>query len=150
MTHDTEHITDPGVFRLHVGVTPRAVVFAWDYPGSTLLEVRIQRSDVRFASEPYQGSGHDKHDDDQDVVYDGDAGSFRDEDVEPGQRYFYTVWARPQPQDPRPRDLRPGHLDAMGDVPPDPGGWVFWARRRVKAGEVPRLRLLLARLLGRA
>jgi hypothetical protein len=150
MGHDTEHLTDPRVFRLHVNVTPQTVAFAWDYPGSTLLEVRIQRSEAEFADEPHQGSGHDKLDDDQDVVYEGTTGSFRDEDVEPEKHYFYTVWARPQPQGPRPRLTTPGRLDSMDDVPPDPGGWTLWARKEVRAGHVPRLRLLLARLLGRA
>jgi hypothetical protein len=149
MGHDTEHVTDPRVYRLHASTSPQGVVLAWDYPGSTLLEVRIQRSEVGFAEEPYRGSGHDKLDDDQDVVYDGDTGSFHDRTVEPGKTYYYTVWARPLPRGWRPLDVAPEHFDPDEDRPPDAGGWVLWGTRKVKAGHVPRLRRLVARLLGR-
>ncbi len=128
MTHETEHITDPHVFRLHVTSTERAVVFAWDYPGSTLLRVRIQRSSERFAEGPDQGAELDKRTEGQRIVYEGETGSFRDTDVVPGTTCFYTVWARPE----------------------DGGDWTLWARKEVRAGRVPRLRLALARLLGRA
>ena len=148
MTHETEHITDPSVFRLRVSAAPRAVVFGWDYPGSTLLRVRIQRSELEFAGEPEQGAAPDKHSDGQRVVYEGDTGSFRDVDVTPGATYFYTVWARPADA------ARAAPTEAPADEEEGlPGvvarGWTLWARKEVRAGNVPRLRLALARLLGR-
>lgn len=123
MTHGTEHITDPSVFRLRVSAAPSAVVFAWDYPGSTLLRVRILRSQTVFADDP---------DDERTVVYDGVGGSFRDAEASAGRESFYTVWAR--------------HADADAEAG---DGWVLWARRRVRVGGGGRSRRALARLLGR-
>jgi hypothetical protein len=151
VTHATEDITDPGVFRLRVSAAPRAVVFGWDYPGSTLLRVRIQRSDEKFASEALQGVEPDKHSEGQRLVYEGDTGSFHDVDVTPGKTYFYTVWARPVvPED----DISPQAAAVVKKERPDmyQVGWTLWAHKEVRAGSVPlllRLRLALARLRGR-
>jgi hypothetical protein len=151
VTHATEDITDPGVFRLRVSAAPSAVVFGWDYPGSTLLRVRIQRSDQEFAAESLQGAVPDKHSGSQRVVYEGDTGSFHDVDVMPGETYFYTVWARPMVlEGAMPAKPAAGRKEEQPGV--DEGGWVLWARKEVRAGSVPlllRLRLALARLLGR-
>jgi hypothetical protein len=121
VSHAQQHITDVNVRRLHVSSTERSVLFAWDYPGSTLLQVRILRSETGFAAGPDDaarpGGG-------QRLVYEGDAGSFRDLDVTARTVYRYTVFAR-----------------AEG------GEWTPWARRTVRAARPRafRLRLLAAR-----
>ena len=120
MSHAQEHITDVHVYRLHVGSTEQSVLFAWDYPGSTLLQVRILRSQARPAAGPddatVAGGG-------QRVVYEGHTGSFRDLDVTPRALYHYAVFAR-----------------AEGEQ------WTLWARRSVRtaAPRAPRLRLFTA------
>jgi hypothetical protein len=109
VSHSTEHITDPRVYRLRVAALPEAVVFAWDYPGATLLEVRIVRSREGFArdpDDPARPSG-------QRIVFQGVAGSFRDQDIEAGRRYFYTIYAR-----------RQGERQ-----------WAAWDRKRIVAGK---------------
>ena len=108
VSHADEHITDPRVFRLSVSSGPGYVLFGWDYPGATLLEVRVVRSTEAFASDsddPARPVG-------QRIVFQGVAGSFRDTDVVDGERYFYTVFAR------RPEDLE----------------WTPWGRHKVVAG----------------
>jgi len=117
--------TDLETFRLRVGTGPGSpVIFAWDYPGSTLLEVRVVRSERGFAKtalDPAKPTG-------QHIVYEGDAGSFRDNDVTAGRTYYYTVYAR-----------HPGELE-----------WTEWGRRLVRAGRSPaRWAGALARLRGR-
>jgi hypothetical protein len=88
--------TDVSVFRLRLApVADGSVVFGWDYPGSTLLRVRILRTAAAPAPEnsvaaapapdaraPWQ------------LVYDGDTGSCRDRAVSPGRAYRYAVFAR--------------------------------------------------------
>ena len=104
--------TDVATFRLRAASGPDGpVVFAWDYPGSTLLEVRIVRSERGFAKtalDPAKPTG-------QHIVFEGDTGSFRDDDVAVGRLYFYTVYAR-----------HPGEME-----------WTLWARRKVRAGRSP-------------
>jgi hypothetical protein len=120
VSHAQEHITDVNVRRLHVSGSERSVLFAWDYPGATLLRVRILRSEARPAAGPddaaLPGAG-------QRLVYEGDTGSFRDLDVTPRTIYHYAVFAR------------------SGD-----GDWTLWARRSVRAARPRafRLRLLAA------
>ena len=120
MSHAQEHITDVHVYRLHVGSTEQSVLFAWDYPGSTLLHVRILRSQARPAAGPddatVAGGG-------QRVVYEGHTGSFRDLEVTPRALYHYAVFAR-----------------AEGEQ------WTLWARRTVRAARPRafRLRMLVA------
>ncbi len=109
MSHATEHITDPRVYRLRVSSGRDAALFGWDYPGATLLEVRIVRSTERFAkgpNDPARPVG-------QRIVFQGIASSFRDEDLETGRRYFYTVFAR-----------RPGEQE-----------WTRWGWNRIVAGK---------------
>jgi hypothetical protein len=163
MGHDTQHITDLRVFRLHVAATARAVVFAWDYPGSTLLLVRIQRSEREFAREPDQGAvraervAWDRPTDGQLIVYEGVTGSFRDGSVAPGGSYFYTVWARPLDRDGaadgRARQLAAIHVAERAEAGLAEGaavvGWTLWARKNVRVRGVSRVRLALARVLGR-
>ena len=104
--------TDVRAFRLRAASSPEGSIgFAWDYPGSTLLEVRIVRSErgfARTALDPAKPTG-------QHIIYEGDAGSFRDGDVTAGTLYFYSVFAR--------------HAGEME--------WTMWARRKVRAGRSP-------------
>ena len=109
MSHATEHITDPRVHRLRWSTGEGHITFAWDYPGATLLEVRIVRSTERFAEGPDDPARPVA----KRIVFQGVGGSFRDEDVENGRRYFYTVFAR-----------RPGEQE-----------WTRWGEKRVVAGE---------------
>ncbi len=113
--HRLETTTDVRVRRLHVAAGERYVAFGWDYPGRTLLEVRILRSTRGFAAGPDPGRG-------QRLVYDDVSGSFRDTAIEGGVRYYYTVFAR----------------QAGGE-------WVRWDERRVRPGvrRAARLRRLL-------
>lgn len=85
--HRLETTTDARVRRLRVAGGDGYVAFGWDYPGSTLLEVRILRSTQGFAEGPGPGAG-------QSLVYDNVSGSFRDRALERDTRYFYTVFAR--------------------------------------------------------
>jgi len=156
MTHATEHITDPSVFRLRASATETGVLFAWDYPGATLLRVRIQRSRDVFADDP---------DDEPAVVYDGVGGSFRDADVDAGHEYLYTVWARHAEAPGVPpgpwgcaadragaHDELPGRSAAGAGTPeraPHAAGWVLWERLRIRACGGSRLRRILGRLRGR-
>ena len=107
MSHAQEHITHVTVRRLRVGASPSQVAFGWDYPGSTVLEVRILRSQEGFAETPYDAEHAGAH---QALVFQGYAGSFRDRGVVPGERYLYTVFARDRS-----------------------GPWLVWARRGVRA-----------------
>lgn len=102
--HRLETTTDVRVRRLRVGSGDDYVAFGWDYPGRTLLEVRILRSTCGFAAGPEPVAG-------QRVVYDDVSGSFRDAAVERGTSYFYTVFAR-----------HPG------------AEWVRWDEARVRPG----------------
>ncbi len=94
--------TDVNAYRLRLAALPEGVVvLAWDYPGSTLLRVRIMRAstdDVAAApraSSLALPSGTDLAPDAHwQVVYDAESGSCRDHAVEPGHRYRYAVFAR--------------------------------------------------------
>jgi hypothetical protein len=85
------------------------VVIAWDYPGSTLLRVRIVRAEgageagpaghassgVKPAPKPVPPPDPEPGADSPwRVVYDGDTGSFRDAGVAPRRSYCYAVFAR--------------------------------------------------------
>jgi hypothetical protein len=126
MSHMDEHITDPATYRLKASPSGSSILLAWDYPGSTLLRVRIQRSPYGFAEYPDQGELADKRADDQAIVYEGTTGSFRDRDVRRGETYFYTFWAR--------RD------EAAGEP------WTSWGGRRLRAFRPSRLARALARM----
>lgn len=102
--HRLETTTDVQVRRLRVGSGDGYVAFGWDYPGSTLLEVRILRSTAGFARESDPAPG-------QQLVYEDVSGSFRDSGLERATTYFYTVFAR-----------HPG------------GEWVRWEQTRVRPG----------------
>jgi hypothetical protein len=98
--------TDVSVFRLRLApVADGSVVFGWDYPGSTLLRVRILRTaavpvlerSVAAAPAPSDAVATPPEPDARapwQLVYDADTGSFRDRGVEPGRTYRYAVFAR--------------------------------------------------------
>lgn len=87
--HERQHLTDLNVRRLRAAAGAAHVTIAWDYPGATLLEVRILRSEVGFAKSADEGAPAQ-----QALVYAAASGSFRDDDVRPGATYYYTVFAR--------------------------------------------------------
>ncbi len=89
MSHADEVITD--VRRRRVVASDRDDMFtlAWDYPGRTLLEVRILRSGERAAASADEGPAQG-----QEVVYQGVTGSFRDGPLLPGRPCHYAVFAR--------------------------------------------------------
>ena len=121
MSHADQHLTDLRVFRIRAGCSASSVTLAWDYPGATLVRVRILRSRKGYAAGPDDtGPGREQR-----TIYDGDTGRCVDEDVRQGSTYYCTVFARQQD-----------------------GPWVEWARRRLRPAR-PRplwLRLLGARL----
>lgn len=96
MSHADETLTDVYVRRLSVATGAGYVAFGWDYPGATLLEVRVVRSQRGFARTPDDPARPLA----QHIVYQGDTGSFRDVEVESGARYYYTIFAR-HPGDPQ-------------------------------------------------
>ena len=94
--------TSVGTYRLRLAALPDVgVVLAWDYPGSTLLRVRIMRASVDDAAAAPRvpplplPSGPDLAPDAHwQVVYDAESGSCRDRGVEPGRTYRYAIFAR--------------------------------------------------------
>lgn len=95
--------------RLFASAGDGCVTIGWDYPGRTLLEVRILRSTRRAAAGPDEVDAV-AHDVDagvrvdveaggaaagrQILVYQDVTGSFRDEGLENGRAYVYSVFAR--------------------------------------------------------
>ena len=111
MTDRSQRVeTDVNVYRLHLTALPEGVVFGWDYPGSTLLCVRIVRAlaagitdlgaivaddfGKAWAAAVTDPDPEPSPDDPWRVVYDGDTGSFRDRDVAAGGAWRYAVFAR--------------------------------------------------------
>ncbi len=108
--------TSVHVYRLRLAPLPAGgVVFAWDYPGSTLLRVRILRAPVRRDCVGESDAARDdstEADADSEVpgaaapdpepgpltmwqiVYDGDTGSFRDWALPAPSAWRYAVFAR--------------------------------------------------------
>ena len=89
VSHADEVITDVNRRRVMARAHEDSFTIAWDYPGRTLLEVRILRS-----SEGLAGSVDDGPEQGQELVYQDVTGSFRDTPLRPDQQYFYTVFAR--------------------------------------------------------
>ena len=89
--------TSVHVYRLRLApLAGGAVVFAWDYPGSTLLRVRIVRTPAQSDRagpnpEPSPEPGPDTP---WRIVYDGDTGSFRDGGLPAAGAWRYAVFAR--------------------------------------------------------
>ena len=89
MSHADEVITDVNTRRVMVRARDDGFTIAWDYPGRTLLEVRILRSSRGPAK-----AAHDGPETGQELVYQDVTGSFRDAGLEAGLPFFYTVFAR--------------------------------------------------------
>jgi hypothetical protein len=87
VSHADEVITDVNRRRVLARAHDDGFTVAWDYPGRTLLEVRILRSAEGFAASAEAQAG-------QELVYQDVTGSFRDSGLQPGRPYFYTVFAR--------------------------------------------------------
>jgi hypothetical protein len=105
--------TSVAVYRLRLAALPGGVVvFGWDYPGSTLLRVRILRApaerdgpveadadpglsgnsgDITSGPEPTPEPDPESS---WRVAYDGDTGSFRDRGLPAGSAWRYAVFAR--------------------------------------------------------
>jgi hypothetical protein len=88
VSHADEVITDVNTRRLFAHVEDGHFTLGWDYPGRTLLEVRILRSEQRLAATA------DADAEGQQVVYQDVTGSFRDTGLRPDRPHFYTVFAR--------------------------------------------------------
>jgi len=86
-----QHLTDVQTRRIVTRAGDGYAAISWDYPGSTLLEVRIFRSLERHADTAYD---YEKGDSGQTLVYYDVTGSYRDKGLENGTTYFYTMWAR--------------------------------------------------------
>ena len=89
VSHTDEVITDVNRRRVMARARDDSFTIAWDYPGRSLLEVRILRS-----SEGPAGSFDDGTHKGQELVYQDVTGSFRDGGLSPDLAYFYTVFAR--------------------------------------------------------
>jgi hypothetical protein len=87
VSHADEVITDVNRRRVLTRAHDNGFTIAWDYPGRTLLEVRILRSAEGPAASADGGER-------QEIVYQDVTGSFRDTGLPPEQQYFYTVFAR--------------------------------------------------------
>jgi hypothetical protein len=89
VSHADEVITDVNRRRVMARAHEDSFTIAWDYPGRTLLEVRILRSGEGPAE-----SADDGLDEEQELVYQDVTGSFRDTCLAADRSYFYTVFAR--------------------------------------------------------
>jgi hypothetical protein len=89
VSHADEVITDVSRRRVLTRAHEDSFTIAWDYPGRTLLEVRILRSDVAPATSAGDGPAEG-----QELVYQDVTGTFRDAGLPPGRSFFYTVFAR--------------------------------------------------------
>lgn len=87
--HSRQHLTDVHTRRVSASAGDDYVAFAWDYPGSTLLEVRILRSEQHCARSAADGEAQGQHE-----VYHDVTGSFRDTGLLPDRAYYYAVFAR--------------------------------------------------------
>jgi hypothetical protein len=96
--HSTQHLTDVRTRRVFASTGDGCVTIAWDYPGSTLLDVRIVRSESGFAptadDDATEAGGGAAAAAGQTIVYSDDTGSFRDAGLHNGHPYYYTVFAR--------------------------------------------------------
>ena len=142
--HSTEHLTDVRTRRVYASSGDGYAAIGWDYPGSTLLEVRILRSEHGFASAAHGGSpvagGGAAAAAGQTVVYHEVSGSFRDAGLQNGRPYYYSVFAR----HPGREWVRWGEYELRPGVPATPfAGRLPAAFRRVFRRVVPAVALLL-------
>ena len=90
MSHVDEIITDVHRYRVSARAHEDGFTIAWDYPGRTVLEIRILRSPLGPATVADPGPT----DTDQEIVYEGVSGSYRDLTPRPSGGLHYTVFAR--------------------------------------------------------
>jgi hypothetical protein len=88
--HALETETDVAVRRLSAVAGDGCVTVGWDYPGKTLLEVHILRSEGARAAGPDDVGAAPR----PKLVYQDVSGSFRDTGLENGRAYVYSVFAR--------------------------------------------------------
>jgi hypothetical protein len=89
--HSRQHLTDVHTRRIVTRAGDGFTAISWDYPGSTLLEVRILRSLTGHARTAFD---HGQDGSGQTLVYHDVSGSFRDRGLENGHTYTYTLFAR--------------------------------------------------------
>jgi len=89
VSHADEVITDVNRRRVMARARDDCFTIAWDYPGRTLLEVRILRS-LRGPAE----TADEGPDEGQSLVYQDVTGSFCDAGLDRDAPYHYTVFAR--------------------------------------------------------
>jgi hypothetical protein len=85
--HADEVTTNVHTRRVFASVRDGAVSIGWDYPGRSLLQVRILRSGAGYAEGPEPAP-------DQRVVYEDVTGSFREAAPAQDAPRYYTVFAR--------------------------------------------------------
>ncbi len=166
--HSLETVTDVAVRRLSAAAGDGRATIGWDYPGKTLLEVRILRSTQAAAgpedfgavaagvTAPNGTGGAAGAAGRAVLVYQDVTGSFRDAGLENGRAYVYSVFARhPGGEWVRWDDLEltpraatapgdgepPSHADVPGGV--RPGGGAGRARPQAAALGAFALTLLL-------
>jgi hypothetical protein len=86
-----QHLTDVQTRRIVTRAGDGYAAISWDYPGSTLLEVRIFRSLERHGDTAHD---YEKEGSGQTLVYYDVTGSYRDQGLDNGTTYYYTMWAR--------------------------------------------------------
>ena len=116
--HERQHLTDVNVRPLRAAAGAAHVTIAWDYPGATLLEVRILRSEVGFAKSADEGAPAQ-----QALVYAAASGSFRDDDVRPGATYHYTMFAR-----------KAAEIDERAGAAASRAPWTYWGGVEARPG----------------
>jgi len=89
VSHVDEVITDVTRRRVLVRAHDDTFTIAWDYPGRTLLVVRILRSFTGPAATADAGP-----EDGQELVYQDVTGCFRDTGLPAGRPCYYTAFAR--------------------------------------------------------
>lgn len=89
MSHADEVITDVNTRRVVARAREDCFTIAWDYPGRTVLEVRVLRSERGPAE-----SADESAESGQAVVYQDVTGSFRDSGLRQDRPCYYTVFAR--------------------------------------------------------
>ncbi|MEI6726021.1 MAG: hypothetical protein WCN81_07350, partial [Actinomycetes bacterium] len=142
-SHSTQHLTDVRTRRVYARAGDGSATFGWDYPGSTLLQVRILRSERGFARDAEAGGERRVEGGaGQVVVYDDVTGSFRDTALENGAGYFYTMFAREiesagaeigdAGEIGRAGGAAGGHGTAAGGPGENAGEWMRWSERRLR------------------
>jgi hypothetical protein len=125
-SHSSQHLTDVHTRRFFARAGDATIAFGWDYPGSTLLQVRILRSESGFARDAGGGAG-------QVVVYDDVTGSFHDTGLHNGTDYSYTVFARAAGESGETRAAGESvEAHESGEAGEAGHEWARWGERRLR------------------